>query len=146
MKESLLVFKKYPFRCIILMFVMVMQVRSYFTYKFIWPFSHKTVMYSKPTDFPTDRLFLLDEETKKPIDTNLIVPRPSKLTFLYKHYDKKDKSYQTYLEKLAFNKEFLKSKKVLLMKETIEGFGPLCGDEEREVVRAACLNKGVACD
>lgn len=146
MKEIFLVIKKYPLRSLILLFIVVMQVRAYFTFKFIWPFSHKTVMYSKPYDFPTGRLFLKNEDTDSLIDTRLIVPRPSKLSFLYKHYDKKDKSYQTYLEKIAFNKDFLKDGKVLMMKETISGFYPLCGPVNEPVDRTACLDEGKPCD
>lgn len=146
MKEILLVIKKYPVRCLILLFIMVMQVRSYFTYRFIWPFSHKTVMFSKPIDFPTERLFLKNEDTNTLIDTRLVVPRPSKFTFIYKHYGQKDKSYQTYLEKIAFNKDFLKENRIVMMKETISGFYPLCEPVMEPVVRAACLDKGKPCE
>lgn len=103
-------------------------------------------MYSRPIEFPTSRLYLKNEATDELVDTTLIVPRPSKLTFLYQHYDKHDKSFQNYLEKIAFNKDFLKTDKIILFKETISGFHPLCEPVEKSVVRAACLDKGNACE
>lgn len=145
MREVLLVAKRYPLRSFILIFVLTMQVRAYFTRKFIWPFSHQTVMYSAPTEFPFERLYLEDAETKEIIETDSLVQRPSKLTFLYLKWNTADRTYQKYLEALAFNKDLLKNKKVLMKREMIHQFRPLCESVHEDVQTVACLDRGQPC-
>lgn len=87
----------------------------------------------------------MDGETQELISTRLIVPRPSKLSFLYAHYYKKDKSYQTYLEKIVDGQEMLLNRKVLLMKEKVSHFKLLCTEGDEEIFRAACVDRGEPC-
>lgn len=145
MRELYPVIKKYPFRSLCLLFILFMQIKSYFSWKFIWPLSHKTVMFSRPTEYPFDRLYLIDANSDSLIDTTRIVQRPSKLTFLYNHYYKKDKSYQSYLQKLASGNNDLRTRKVIMMVEKVKSYRPLCGPQVSETYPAACLDRGETC-
>ena len=145
-KDIVIVVKQYPIRLVLLCALVFLISRAYFTRHFIWPFSHQTVMYSEPTIYPFERLYLVEADTLKMIKTTEFVERPSKLSFLYLKYHRSGKSYDDYLAQLLENKKITSQKKIFLKREWISEFKPLCSHTNFKNEVVACLNRGKKCE